>query len=194
MAQLAQSPRDRMVQSAALLMRERGVENTSFSQVVAHAKAPRGSIYHYFPGGKSQLIEEATRWAGNFVAVRMIKTLEAGDPVAILDAWPGFWRQVLETSNFAAGCPIAAGTMEGDRTPAVRDAAGEVFRRWQDVFAAGLSERGVEPVRAATLATVVFAGIEGAVILARAERSMEPVERTVVELRRLVEEALAPER
>src|SRR5947199_1270720 len=106
------SPRERMIQSAALLMREHGVEAMSFSQVVAHAGAPRGSIYHYFPGGKAQLMEEATRWAGNFVAVRMIKTLEAGDPVAILDAWPRFWRQVLETSNFAAGCPIAAGTLE----------------------------------------------------------------------------------
>lgn len=183
-----------MVQSAALLMREHGVENTSFSQVVALAQAPRGSIYHYVPGGKAQLIEEATRWAGDFVARRMIRTLESGDPLAILDAWPRFWGEVLTSSDFAAGCPIAAATMEGQRTPSVRDASGEVFRRWQDVFAAGLRERGVGAERAASLATLAFAGIEGAVILARAERSLEPVERTVTELRRLVEEALAAER
>src|SRR4051794_22874330 len=181
MAQLVQSPRDRMVQSAALLMREQGVENTSFSQVLAHAGAPRGSIYHYFPGGKAQLIEEATRWAGEFIANAMVHTLRRGDPIELLDTWPGFWREVLETSDYGAGCPIAAAAMEGDRTPAVREASGQVFRRWQDVFASGLTERGVDAARAASLSTMAFACIEGAVVLARAERSFEPVERTVAE-------------
>jgi len=175
-----------MVQSAALLMREHGVENTSFSQVLAHSGAPRGSIYHYFPGGKAQLIEEATRWAGEFVAQAMVRGLESGDPLAILDAWPRFWGEVLRTSDFAAGCPIAAASMD----PAARVTSGEVFRRWQEVFAGGLAERGVPADRAASLATMAFAGIEGAVILARAERSLEPIDRTVAELRRMVEEAL----
>src|SRR3954447_907538 len=194
MAQLAQSPRERMVQSAALLMREHGAENTSFTQVLAHAGAPRGSIYHYFPGGKTQLIEEATRWSGEFIASGMARMFERGDPLDVLDAWPPFWREVLESSDYAAGCPIAAAAMEGDRTPTVRDAAGEVFRRFQDVFAAGLNRHGIEPARAASLATMAFAGIEGAVILARAERSFEPVERTVDELKTLVAGALAGER
>src|SRR5437763_13613017 len=100
MAQLARSPRDRMVQSAALLMREIGVENTSFSQVVQHSGAPRGSIYHYFPGGKAQLIEEATRWSGGVITRRMQRALEYADPLVLLDAWVPFWREVLEGSGF----------------------------------------------------------------------------------------------
>ena len=54
--------RQRMIVSAALLIREHGVEATSFSAVLAHSGAPRGSIYHHFPGGKAQLVEEATRY------------------------------------------------------------------------------------------------------------------------------------
>ena len=55
--------RDRMIQSAALLFRERGIEGTAFADVLQRSGAPRGSVYHHFPGGKQQLAEEATRWA-----------------------------------------------------------------------------------------------------------------------------------
>ena len=185
-----ESPRDKMVQSAALLMREHGVENTSFSQVVVHSGAPRGSIYHYFPGGKAQLVEEAVRWSGDVMTQAFRHGLETGDPLTLLAAAHGFWRGVLEGSDFAAGCPVAAGSLEAERTPAVRDAAGQVFAEWQDVIAQGLTERGVPEERARSLAAMTFAGIEGAVLMARAQRSMAPVEATLDELRRLVADAL----
>src|SRR3954453_21100351 len=100
------SPRQRMIQSAALLMREVGVENTSFSQVVAHSGAPRGSIYHYFPGGKAQLVEEAVRCAGEFISQAFRHPLDTGDPLELLHTSEAFWRGVLEGSDFAAGCPV----------------------------------------------------------------------------------------
>ena len=58
------SPRERMVVSAALLIRERGAQATAISDVLKHSGAPRGSAYHYFPGGRMQLLEEATEYAG----------------------------------------------------------------------------------------------------------------------------------
>src|SRR5438045_8011552 len=108
------TPRERMVRSAALLMREQGVEATSFSAVVAHAHAPRGSIYHYFPGGKAQLVQEATRWAGGFVARRNAKAIEADGPLGAIDASEQAWRAVLTETEFRAGCPIAAATGDGE--------------------------------------------------------------------------------
>ena len=71
-----------MIVSAALLIRERGVEATSFSDVIDHSGAPRGSIYHNFPGGKAQLVEEATRYAGDFTAAGLVAALGSDDPVA----------------------------------------------------------------------------------------------------------------
>ena len=61
-------PRERMIVSTALLMRERGARATSLDDVLEHSGAPRGSIYHHFPGGKVQLGVEAVRYAGEFVA------------------------------------------------------------------------------------------------------------------------------
>ena len=57
-----------MVLSAAALIRRDGVTGTGVRDVVAHAQAPRGSVQHYFPEGKQQLVGEALRWAGDFAA------------------------------------------------------------------------------------------------------------------------------
>ncbi|WP_244949947.1 TetR/AcrR family transcriptional regulator [Streptomyces griseofuscus] len=57
-----------MVLSAAALLREYGAGGTSVDKVLAHSGAPRGSVYHHFPGGRAQLIDEAVAHAGDFVA------------------------------------------------------------------------------------------------------------------------------
>src|SRR5213082_2487619 len=84
--------RERMIRSAAVLFREHGVEGTSFSDVLAHSGAPRGSIYHHFPGGKAQLVEEATRYGGEFIAAGMAAALEEDDPLSALDDFAEYWR------------------------------------------------------------------------------------------------------
>ncbi|MEA2390308.1 MAG: hypothetical protein QOK31_417 [Solirubrobacteraceae bacterium] len=184
------SSRDRMIKSATLLMRERGVEGTSLSDVLAHSGAPRGSIYHHFPGGKAELIEEATRYGGHFVAARLDAAIERGDPHGSLDNMALFWRRVLGKSDFAAGCPIAAATLGAAQNSPARDAAGVAFASWTDRYGELLRRSGMPPARAESLATLVFAAIEGAVILARAQHSMDPLERTVSELHDVLTEAL----
>jgi TetR/AcrR family transcriptional regulator, lmrAB and yxaGH operons repressor len=184
------SPRQRMIRSAALLIRERGVEATSFADVLAHSGAPRGSIYHHFPGGKAQLVEEATRWVGASIAEAERAALAGDDPLAGLDAAIAVWRAMLERTDFAAGCPLAAATVEGDSVPTARDAAGAAFRSWVDPFAHTLQRRGLPRDRARSLATLVVASIEGALILARAQRSMSPMDRVGAELRRTLAAAL----
>lgn len=184
------SARDRMIRSAALLMREHGPEAMSFSQVVVHSKAPRGSIYHYFPGGKAQLVEEATRYAGEFIAKRSTAAIEADGPLGLFDVSKQFWKDVLANSDYAAGCVVVAAALEGQRAPAVRHAAGEAFRLWQSLLSESLLRRGVEPDEADALATTVLAGMEGAIILARAQRSMAPLERVYDQLKALVSRAL----
>ena len=184
-------PRQRMVRSAALLMRERGVQATSFADVLAHSGAPRGSIYHHFPEGKSQLIEEATRWSGRFVAEFEAAALGEDDPVAGLRAAIEFWRAVLVESDFRAGCPIAAVTVEGDELPRARAAAAQAFQSWIDPYAKTLERRGVPRARARSLATLTVTAIEGALLLARAQRSLAPLDRVAEELRAAVQDALA---
>jgi AcrR family transcriptional regulator len=179
-----------MIESAAALFRERGVQGTSFADVLEHSGAPRGSIYHHFRGGKTQLAEEATRWAGEFVVAGTVAALGEDDPVAAIESLRRWWTKVLRDSDYAAGCVIVAATLEGDREPSVRDAAGAAFGEWEDVLAAALRRRGVEPARARSVATLVLASIEGAVLVCRAQRTTRPLERVTAELRGIVAGAL----
>ena len=50
-----------MLDAAEALLRERGLAGAGIQQVVAQSGAPIGSVYHFFPGGKTQLVAEALR-------------------------------------------------------------------------------------------------------------------------------------
>jgi AcrR family transcriptional regulator len=179
-----------MIRSAALLMRERGVEATSFSDVIEHSGAPRGSIYHHFPGGKAQLVAEATEWAGDVSARGLVTALEQGDPIAAVGRFFDAWRGVLRESGYVAGCPVVAAAVEGDRIPGAREAAAAAFARWEDLLAEAIEARGIGAARARGLATLVIAAMEGAVVLARAQGSPGPLERVADETEALLREAL----
>jgi TetR/AcrR family transcriptional regulator, lmrAB and yxaGH operons repressor len=183
--------RHRMIQSAALLFRRHGIEGTSFSDVLQHSGAPRGSIYHHFPGGKAELAQEATRYAGDFIAAGLAAALAEDDPVPAMRRFTSFWLALLREGDFGAGCPVVAAAVEGDRTPGARAAAGVAFARWEELLAGALEQRGLSRDRARSVASLAIAAIEGGIVLARAQRSTEPLEHVATEIERLVGELVA---
>ena len=183
--------RQKMIQSAALLFRERGIHGTSFADVLEHSGAPRGSVYHHFKGGKRQLAEETIRWAGEFMLAGMAATLREHDPVQAIGEFRRQWSKTLRRSDFAAGCPIVAAAVDGEHEPTVRDVAGEVFAEWQKVFSESFREHGLPAARARSLATLLIASIEGGIVLSRAQRSLRPLERVTEELQNVMAAAFA---
>ncbi|HMJ02353.1 MAG TPA: TetR/AcrR family transcriptional regulator [Conexibacter sp.] len=188
----AAGSRERMVRSAALLFREQGYSGTAFSDVIAHSGAPRGSIYHHFPGGKSQLAQEAVAWAAAAIATRLDEALASERSTAgVLGAFLAPWREVLERSDFRAGCPLVAITVETEVPPQLARAVADAFAGWQELLAARLRRAGIRPARARTLASLTLAAIEGAVLLCRAQRDTAPLDAVAAELARAIEAARA---
>ncbi|GAB1511461.1 TetR/AcrR family transcriptional regulator [Actinophytocola sp. KF-1] len=174
--------RERMVRSAAELLREQGAAATSIDRVLAHSGAPRGSVYHHFPGGRAQLIEEAVALSGDFIA----GLIAADEPRAVVGKFFSMWRRWLVDSGFQAGCPIVSVTVTGE-TP--RLAAG-VFGRWTDGLATSFAAHGVPAARARRLATFVIAAVEGAVVMCRAEESLAPLDAAAEEINELLAHTL----
>src|SRR5512139_1523687 len=188
---MATDSRERMVRSAAYLFRERGYSGTGFRDVITHSGAPRGSIYHHFPGGKVQLAQEAVRYAGDFLAAGVRISMQDNDPTTAVQAFVGWWRQVLEKSDFQAGCPIVAVTVESHaENPELAAAAAAAFQHWQDVLAIALGDAGVDEARSARLATLIVAAVEGATILCRARRDTRALDDVVAELESLIHTAV----
>ena len=183
------SPRERMVVSAALLIRERGAHATAISDVLQHSGAPRGSAYHYFPGGRTQLLCEAVDYAGDHVAAVIT---EAGGGLELVDTLVEKYRQQLLDSDYRAGCPIAAVSVEAgdeqdrERMAAVIDRAAAVFARWTDLIAQRFVADGIPPERARELSVLATTALEGAILLARVRRDVAPLEVVHRQLRDLL--------
>jgi len=173
-----------MVRSAASLIRTRGVNATSFSEVLAESGAPRGSIYHHFPNGKEQLAGDAIRWTSEWVLAHQ-RACRATTPAGVLDCFIDMWRQVVLASGGAAGCVVAGvaiDTAAADR--ALIDVVRATFRWWVDLLAEQLLAVGVPARRASRIALATLAGMEGALILCRAEGHSGPLETVAAELKR----------
>ncbi|MEV4342348.1 TetR/AcrR family transcriptional regulator [Streptomyces sp. NPDC049590] len=186
-------PRERMVFSAAQLIRRHGVAGTGMREVAAHAGAPRGSLQHYFPGGKEQLVNEAVQWAGRYAGKRIARFLAGLDeptPSGLFAAMAAQWTDEYAADGFAAGCPVAAATVDrAGSAEATRRAAAAAFTAWRGPLAAALTDLGVPAARAESLATLMISTLEGAILLARAERSTAPLTTAVRELGPLLDAA-----
>ena len=187
---LAEGVKQRMIQQAALSLASKGLQRTSFTEVLEASGAPRGSLYHHFPGGKDELILAALDLTSEW-AMRMLSSSLGADAVEVTQTFIDLWRGLLLRSDFGAGCAVAAVTVAAD-APELMARAAKIFRDWRSNLAKLLEQGGIATSRATELATLLIAACEGAVILARAERSMAPFERTAETLVALVEEAQRP--
>ncbi|WP_406813126.1 TetR/AcrR family transcriptional regulator [Mycobacterium sp. M23085] len=186
-------PRERMVVSAALLIRERGAHATAISDVLEHSGAPRGSAYHYFPGGRTQLLCEAVDYAGDHVAALVTG---AANGLQLVDTLIDKYRRQLLDSDFRAGCPIVAVSIEAgephDAERVVIERAAAVFDRWNGLIAARLIADGLPPERARDLAVLATTSLEGAIVLARVRRDLTPLDVVHHQLRDLLLAAAPP--
>ncbi|MET7638624.1 TetR/AcrR family transcriptional regulator [Streptomyces sp. NPDC005438] len=184
--------RQRMIESTVELLRRHGASATSVDRVLAHSQAPRGSVYHHFPGGRAQLVEEAVRHVGTSVSGLIEEAASQGDPRGAVDDFLEMWRQRLLGSDFQAGCSLAAVAVEvNEEAPQLARSAGEFFALWRETLGGLFVRHGLTPERGRRLATLVVTSVEGAVLVCRAERSVAPLDDTAAEIRDLLANAFA---
>ncbi|GAT85163.1 TetR family transcriptional regulator [Streptomyces sp. F-3] len=186
-------PRERMVFSAAQLIRRDGVGATGMRDVAAHAGAPRGSLQHYFPGGKEQLVNEAVAWAGRYAGKRIARFMAGMSeptPSGLFAAMVRQWTDEYEKAGFLSGCPVVSATVDcASSAPSTREAAAAAFATWRKPVAEALTGMGVPAERAESLATLMISSLEGAIIMARAEGGVRPLTTVARELGPLLDAA-----
>lgn len=169
-------PRERLLLSAISLMCERGVHATGLSDLLAHSRTARGSIYQHFPGGKSELMEQATYAAGRSIDVVLDGLIATRDPAGAITGIIDYWKQALAGSDYTMGCPILAAAQAGPGEPTVQTASAEVFATWVDKIATALAASGAEPADARAIASTAVSAIEGAIAQSRSAHSTQPLD------------------
>jgi TetR/AcrR family transcriptional regulator, lmrAB and yxaGH operons repressor len=181
-AKMTNDTRASMVRSAAFLIGTQGLHATSFSEVLAASGAPRGSIYHHFPGGKAQLAREAVEWTSEQVLGHQAACPATDSPTDVLAWFIELWRTVVTQSSGVAGCAVAGVTIDVGGEPDFVELARSTFRSWVDLLGRQLAGAGLPPERATRVATTALAAMEGALILCRCEQGAGPLEAIASEI------------
>jgi TetR/AcrR family transcriptional regulator, lmrAB and yxaGH operons repressor len=170
--------RERMVAAMRQSLQRRGLHAVGLNDILEQADAPKGSLYHHFPGGKTALavaaVEATTAELGQALQTLM---QTAPSPAAALQTWIQGALKRLEASGFECGCPLATVALESTADDvALRTALAEAFATMRGQIADALQRAGHAPEAAAALAALIVAAYEGGLLQARVAQSLEPLQ------------------
>ncbi len=175
-----------MLVSAVDVLRERGAAGLTIDAVLARSGAPRGSVYHHFPDGRAQLLREALQFAGDEITAKIDRAADVG-ATALLRQFVQMWSEVLTGSDYAAGNPVLAAAIGwSQEAPELSSVAAAIFRRWRDAAIQAYRREGFDAPQAAALAHTTICGLEGAAVLCRSLRSLEPLNDVAHEIEFLI--------
>jgi TetR/AcrR family transcriptional regulator, lmrAB and yxaGH operons repressor len=175
----ASDSKGKTLAAAAKLFRQQGYHGTALHDILATGGTPRGSLYFHFPRGKEQIGEAALTLAGEAVRAAIAKAAElSADTETFLVRIVRGMAADLERSDYKEGCPIATTALETAAQSEVLGAATRnAFQKWELEIKRALFRFGMTAGEADLAATMVLSQLEGALLLARTYRSLEPMHR-----------------
>lgn len=168
-----------VVPLVAEVFRELGFEGASMSRITARTKLSKGSLYHFFPGGKDEMAAEILAHVHGWFVAKVFEPLEKEEPSAAIRS---MWQAVDD--YFRSGrriCLIGAFALDETRDRFARPIR-TYFKRWIEALEAALVRGGVNPASARALAEEAVIGIQGGLTLTRALNDKAIFGRTLQQL------------
>jgi AcrR family transcriptional regulator len=174
-----------MIRAAADLMQRRGYAGTGVAEILLQASAPRGSLYHHFPGGKREIAIEAVRYAGRLFARDLERiSAESASLDDYLTALGALSKRDLLATDFDASCPIAATALDvPHHEHEILRACAAAFELWTRAVADGLLRNGASLAQASKFGPFFVNTVLGAIMSARASRDTKVIDETIAQLR-----------
>jgi AcrR family transcriptional regulator len=166
--------RARMIDAAIHLMRISGLSGAGINEIVRESGAPKGSVYHFFPAGKSQIVTEALAVYGDRVGAFIDSALAAGEsPDQRVRALFAAFAERVEAGAFQSSCAAGALSLDLDvGHEELRATLVTTFSGWQAIIAGHFPE--LPAAQRDSFAGFVLTAIEGAYVRCRAEHSSRP--------------------
>jgi AcrR family transcriptional regulator len=162
--------RSRIIEGVSALLRDDDAHAVTLDEMRAATRTSKGQLFHYFPGGKEELLLEVARFEAD-------RVLEDQQPhLGALDSWDSWqaWREAVVARYRAQGaqCPLATLMGEVGSVPGAQEVVVALLRNWQQQLRRGIArmqERGevtanLDPERTAA---AFVAAIQGGVALLR---------------------------
>lgn len=150
----------------AEIFREHGYEGASLAVIGGRTGLGKGSLYHFFPGGKEEMAAAVLAEIAGWFETRIYRPLaEASDPQAAICTMIDAVEQYFHSGRRI--CLVGAFALDQTRDR-FAGAVSDYFLAWARSLTAALARAGHAPERAADLAEDAISGIQGALVLARA--------------------------
>lgn len=185
---MARDTRDRMLATTARLLQRRGYHGTSLNDVLAESGAPRGSLYFHFPGGKDELVIEATRATIAETTAYLRELLGSGvSPARAVRSFVDEVARLMAASDYTFGCPVAPVILDDvGGSDELETLCREALEEWIGQFREAFVRAGIPGKRAESLALLVESSVEGLLLIARACRDIAPMTTVAGELETIV--------
>ena len=166
------STRDRLVQAATRLFRQRGYDGTGLTEILTEAGVPKGSLYHHFPDGKADLACAAADWTASEI-IRVIDDSfrNAADWRHGITTFCYKMAKLFDILNSADACPIFGLLFEGPDQNKFRAHAEAAFNRIIAGAARHGEALGMSVEAAHEAAETLMIGFQGSWTLARMRRN-----------------------
>lgn len=169
--------KEEILSVASKLMEKRGYHATGLSEILKKSGAPKGSLYHYFPGGKGELAIEVIKRNRKQISKNIQFAMDQYEDPAI--AVPAFIKElakVIEEAGYIAGGPLTAIATETAATDhSISSACADTYKDWIALIKTKLAESDRLRATSSRDAQVIISSLEGAILLARTLKSKEPL-------------------
>lgn len=169
--------RQRLVAAMCNALQTHGMNGIGLTELLATAGAPKGVLYHHFPGGKTELVVAAIDFTVGAMMARLDKLLaDQPDPIGVLQGWMSGAQRLLGDSGFARGCPLATVALESTTQDLeIRAALARGFAAIRGRICNALVASGHGQASAQGLAALIVSAYEGGLLQARVEGSVAPM-------------------
>ncbi|MCB1138309.1 MAG: TetR/AcrR family transcriptional regulator [Leptospiraceae bacterium] len=158
------SSAEALLDATAALLQEKGYFGTGLNEILKNSGAPRGSLYHHFPGGKDELVIRALQRS----AGQLQLSLQSVAASQGMQAFISFFKDRLLVSNFSKGCPVASVAQEvSTHRPEILEVCSAIYREWENALAEYLGGEA-----SLTRARAILCQLEGAILLAKTHKDI----------------------
>jgi TetR/AcrR family transcriptional regulator, lmrAB and yxaGH operons repressor len=175
------SERADLLPAMAEVFREHGFEGASIALISERTGLGKGSLYHFFPGGKEEMAAAVLGEIEAWFTTHIFAPLQwDSDPAAAIDQ---MFRAVVE--YFDSGrriCLVGAFALATSRDRFAKQVR-SYFRMWREALTAALVRIGRDKPAAEQLAEEAVVVIQGSLVLARALDDRTVFARSMTRLR-----------
>ena len=186
--------REQIIQATCFLLEKQGYPATGLNEIVRRSGAPKGSLYHYFPEGKEQLVSEAVLYSGDILVNRLRAELDKyPDPVQAIYVYILRLADKIEEKQFAAGNPLSIVAIESAvASERISLACRQVYAQLQSAFEEKMTSSGMSSALAKEKACLIMVSLEGGILLSRVHRTPDPLRTLAAHFRESIQDATLP--